>query len=522
MSASHTIPNIAQEVTFPEGEQLVSTTNLKGVITYCNPSFCRVAGYREEELIGQNHNIIRHPDMPKAAFADMWTRLREGKAWRGVVKNRTKSGGFYWVDAYVTPIYEQGQITGYQSVRVKPQSQWVQVATTAYQQLLKAEQRGRKQAFALPSSVKYGALGIACALPALSGFLDDGVNIQNLLSLTPLAVLGLLFRQELIETPLRLKELRQQYDSISRLIFSGDGQFSVADYHLKMASARIRTVLGRMTDSAVPLHDLADQLSDSAHRVNQAISTQDSNIRHVVDAMNSIADSARTVASHASDSNSLLDETRFHCDQTRDQLTSTQGSLQALSAQAEQATEATHQLSGEASKVSTVMAEINGIAEQTNLLALNAAIEAARAGEHGRGFAVVADEVRALSSRTQSATEQIQSSIAQMLLTINEWQSLIESNRDKTNECVDIAAKGAECLEQVEQNMQAISALIGQVSGSASEQEHLSAQTSQHVHAIAQASQQNLDEVSQVEHTSLMLKEKVDDFHQLAARFEEK
>ena len=92
--------------------------------------------------------------------------LRDGKAWRGIVKNQAKSGNFYWVDAYVTPIYENGQVTGYQSVRVKPKSQWVKVATEAYKQLLKAEQRGRKAAFSLPDSFKYCALAASCVLPA--------------------------------------------------------------------------------------------------------------------------------------------------------------------------------------------------------------------------------------------------------------------------------------------------------------------------------------------------------------------
>ncbi|MDP2574588.1 PAS domain-containing protein, partial [Vibrio penaeicida] len=86
-----TLSKSAQEVLVGENEQLVSTTDLKGVITYCNPAFCRVAGFEESELLGQNHNLVRHTDMPKAAFADMWSHLKKGNAWRGIVKNRTKN-----------------------------------------------------------------------------------------------------------------------------------------------------------------------------------------------------------------------------------------------------------------------------------------------------------------------------------------------------------------------------------------------------------------------------------------------
>ena len=100
------------EVEFADDIQLVSTTDLKGDITYANPAFCQVAGYRLEEMLGQHHNLVRHPDMPKAAFADLWAHLQAGKPWRGMVKNRCKDGRYYWVDAYVTPIYEDGKMVG--------------------------------------------------------------------------------------------------------------------------------------------------------------------------------------------------------------------------------------------------------------------------------------------------------------------------------------------------------------------------------------------------------------------------
>ncbi len=103
-----------------DGEFIVSKTDLKGLITYVNPYFCEIADFTEDELIGQPHNVIRHPDMPEEAFADLWRTLKSGRPWTGYVKNRTKFGDHYWVLANATPIYENGSITGYMSVRSKP------------------------------------------------------------------------------------------------------------------------------------------------------------------------------------------------------------------------------------------------------------------------------------------------------------------------------------------------------------------------------------------------------------------
>lgn len=123
------------EILFSQQEQLISTTDTRGVITYANDVFCKVSGYELNELTGKNHNIVRHPDMPKAAYADMWGHLKAGRPWQGIVKNRCKDGAYYWVDAYITPIYNGSTLQGYQSVRVKPNVEQIKRAAALYQDL---------------------------------------------------------------------------------------------------------------------------------------------------------------------------------------------------------------------------------------------------------------------------------------------------------------------------------------------------------------------------------------------------
>ncbi|MFA6267192.1 MAG: PAS domain-containing protein [Pseudolabrys sp.] len=117
-----------------DGKTIVSTTDLQGRITYANPYFIEVSGYTREELIGAPHNVLRHPDMPAAAFGDLWATVKTGKPWTGMVKNRCKNGDYYWVLANVTPVVENGKPVGYLSVRTKPSREQVAGADALYRQ----------------------------------------------------------------------------------------------------------------------------------------------------------------------------------------------------------------------------------------------------------------------------------------------------------------------------------------------------------------------------------------------------
>lgn len=129
------MPVTDNEILMKKGTILVTCTDLKGRITYVNDAFVEISGFTREELVGANHNIVRHPDMPAVAFADLWECLKAGKPWTAPVKNRTKNGDYYWVEANVTPQYKDGEISGYLSARYPPSRDQINEATKFYQHL---------------------------------------------------------------------------------------------------------------------------------------------------------------------------------------------------------------------------------------------------------------------------------------------------------------------------------------------------------------------------------------------------
>ncbi|WP_305908324.1 methyl-accepting chemotaxis protein [Methylomarinum sp. Ch1-1] len=128
-------PVTDHEVLMKQGTILVTRTNLKGIITYANDAFVEISGFTREELVGSNHNIVRHPDMPPAAFEDLWQCLKAGKAWTAPIKNRTKSGDYYWVEANVTPVYKNGKVQEFLSVRYAPTREQIMRAEELYRRL---------------------------------------------------------------------------------------------------------------------------------------------------------------------------------------------------------------------------------------------------------------------------------------------------------------------------------------------------------------------------------------------------
>lgn len=508
---------INEEVTYSSQEQLVSTTDLRGVITYTNDIFCRVAGFTPEELQGKNHNIIRHPDMPKAAFRDLWVHAKAGRPWRGAVKNRCKDGRYYWVDAYVTPIYENGKVTGYQSVRTKLDDKTRDIASQAYAQLLKQEQQKHTSSPIL-AAIKTGVpvLGLVALLAVITGL--GGVR-QLAWSLLPMAWLALCYGKSWLGTRRFLQSLTTEYDSISRLVYSGDTPHAIADYHLKMWQARTRTILGRVDDATASMKGLASSMLAAMTGARRDLSQQDSDTQQIAAAINELSATAGEISQNTQQAANNAEEAQHQCYLTQEQLEQTRMRIVGLAQEAKQAAEATLALTEESNRIGTLMGEIQGIADQTNLLALNAAIEAARAGEHGRGFAVVAEEVRALSTRTHGATEQIQTSISQMQQTLSKWHLMMDSNMSHSQECVAAAEAGSASLSKVVGEIDQIVAMTVEISSAAEQQQQVAEEISHNVHHISTSSSANLSKITQVEDSSKQLLDRSQGLNDLTRTF---
>ena len=508
--------SVDSEVTFPESEQLVSTTDTQGKITYANESFCRVAGYSYKELVGQDHNIVRHPDMPKAAFYDLWQKLKRGDSWRGMVKNRCKDGRYYWVDAYVTPLYENNKIIGYQSVRCCPTTEQKNKAQALYTQINQGKQVSD---FGANFSLKRTLAIVLFLFTFLLTWLYGKDATTALLQLVLIAGLFAIYFDELFRLPKYIKELQASFDSPSRYIYSGKGASGIADYALQLMQAKVRTILGRSKDTGKKIFDLSTTLTKNSSKSLEGLVDENNHLEQLATAITEMSATIEDVSKNTTYAHDKVQEVQTECQQAIKVINASQDKIATLSSEVGNASVSANELVTDADKISSLMAEIQGIADQTNLLALNAAIEAARAGEQGRGFAVVADEVRTLANRTQDAAVQIQDSVVELQTTLKQWSAAMLTSKDNAEECNRESTQIKQTIADITEMMNGVGDITAQIATATEQQNLVAGQITQSIHTIDDISRENTQRAQQVNEHGLGVHHSAAEIDALSATF---
>lgn len=492
-------PVTNKEIDYPEDYNILSTTNLKGAVTYCNDDFIKVSGFTEEDLYGKNHNIVRHPDMPPAAFADLWSNLKNEKPWMGIVKNRCKDGSYYWVDAYVTPIKENGVINEYQSVRTKPDRTIVRRAEKIYRQLMQGKMplalrlpkitiRTRLVAgFTAAIVPPLWALTAAGALSSLAGgaiaALSLGAAAATTYAVSKRVSAGARTARQVIDNPLMQLIYADSMDEVGAMTLA-----------MKMQASELRAVVGRIGDSSKGLKGSAESLASTIEQTNVRVHEQQSQTEQVASAMHEMSATVQEVARNAAYAADGTVEAQQSADEGRVVVNDAIRSIRDVASDVEQAADVINQLNSNADNIGTVVDVIRSIAEQTNLLALNAAIEAARAGEQGRGFAVVADEVRTLAQRTQQSTQEIQDIVGRLQAGAGEAVEAMNHSTEKTESSVQRATSAGQALEDIAKIVSKISDMNTQIATAAEEQSAVAEEINNNITAINELSQGTADE----------------------------
>lgn len=514
-------PVTQRERTFPAQQSLISTTDLKGQITYCNEAFIEISGFSLTELIGSPHNIVRHPDVPSAVFEHMWRTLKKGRPWMGIVKNRCKNGDHYWVNAYVTPMTENNQVIGYESVRVKPTAGQVRRAEALYARINSGKSPIPKRNAWVPVAQAWMPFILISQIGFLIGHWMGsgwGFALAAILSV-PLGLAGIAWQTRGIKRLLHIAEQTTSDPLIAQMFTDSRGAEARLEMAMLSQDSRLKTCLTRLQDTAEQLTQQAREADRLAHNSSAGLDRQRQETELVATAINEMAATTLEVASNVARTAIATQEANRLTEQGRSVAAETREAIQRLSQSVGETGETVTRLAQDSNEIGGVVDVIKGIADQTNLLALNAAIEAARAGEMGRGFAVVADEVRSLAQRTAESTEQIHALIAKLQRTAEEAVMTMEIGRKQADEGVERVLQADQALSGISDAVANITDMANQIAAAAEEQSAVADEINRNITNIAQLADQTAGEAHNTARLSEALTNTAQGQYALVERF---
>ncbi|EMS9951384.1 PAS domain-containing protein [Enterobacter hormaechei subsp. xiangfangensis] len=473
---------------------LMSTTDLHSYMTHTNDTFVQVSGFTLQELLGQPHNIVRHPDMPKAAFADMWHTLQKGEPWSGIVKNRRKNGDHYWVRANAVPMVRNGQMTGYMSIRTRATEDEV----AAVEPLYKALNEGRsKKRIHKGLVVRKGWLGKLPAMPLrwrvrsvmavlfavmAATLVASAAGWASLVAAAVVMLLGTLVFEQQIVRPVEnvarqaLRVATGERNSVQHL--NRSDELGLTLRAVGQLGLMCRWLINDVSSQVVSVRDGSDRLAQGNEDLNDRTRQTVANVQQTVATMNQMAASVQSNSETAAEVDKL--------------------SMAASSAATQGGTvmqtvvKTMDDIADSTQRIGSITSLINDIAFQTNILALNAAVEAARAGEQGKGFAVVAGEVRHLASRSANAA--------------NDIRKLIDASASKVQSGADQVHAAGRTMDDIVEQVKNVTQLIAQISHSTSEQATGLTELTRAVAELDSITQKNADLVEESAQISAMVK----------------